>query len=75
MCWYASIGDTKSLKEFIELGVDLNLGDYDNRTALHLAAAENQLYTLSLLCFHKALLVKDNMGDSAFEDAIRADSL
>ena len=43
MCWYASIGDTKSLKEFIELGVDLNLGDYDNRTALHLAAAENQL--------------------------------
>ena len=43
LCWYASIGDTKTLKEFIELGVDLNLGDYDNRTALHLAAAENQL--------------------------------
>ena len=43
MCWYASIGDIKSLKEFIDLGVDLNLGDYDNRTALHLAAAENQL--------------------------------
>jgi ankyrin repeat protein len=41
LCWYASIGDNKSLKELIELGVDLNLSDYDNRTCLHLAAAEN----------------------------------
>jgi hypothetical protein len=25
LCWYASIGDVKQLKELIDLGVDLNL--------------------------------------------------
>jgi hypothetical protein len=29
LCWYASVGDIKSLKELIDLGVDLNLHDYD----------------------------------------------
>lgn len=54
LCWYASVGDVKQLKELIELGVDLNLQDYDYRTALHLAVAENQVKTIELLQFHNA---------------------
>ena len=75
LCWYASIGDINSIKELIALGVDINAADYDNRTALHLAAAQNKLEILELLIFHNVLLKTDNMGETAFMDAIRSGSL
>jgi glutaminase len=75
LCWYASVGDLSSLKELIDLGVDLNLHDYDKRTALHLASAENQHQIIDLLCLHEVELKMDYRGETAFHDAIRADSL
>lgn len=42
MCDLASRGNVDTLKLVLENGVDPNLGDYDYRTALHLAAAEGQ---------------------------------
>ncbi|MDE4969944.1 ankyrin repeat domain-containing protein, partial [Francisella tularensis] len=33
-------GDLSEIKRAVALGVDSNKGDYDKRTALHLAAAE-----------------------------------
>ena len=66
LCWYASIGDVKSLKELIDLGVDLNLQDYDKRSALHLAVAENQGKVLDLLIFHNVELRHDHRGATAF---------
>jgi glutaminase len=42
LCWYSSIGDIESLNDLIQLGVDLNEADYDGRTAIHLAAANNE---------------------------------
>lgn len=74
LCWYASIGDVNSLKELIDLGVDINLQDYDNRSAIHLAAAENQFKVLELLFVHNAQLTHDYRGETAIHDAIRADS-
>ena len=74
LCWYASIGDVKSLKELIDLGVDLNLEDYDKRTALHLAVAECQNKVLDLLCIHNVNLKHDLRGETAFFDAIRSDN-
>lgn len=75
LCWYASIGDVDSLKELINLGVDINLQDYDNRSAIHLAAGENQFKILELLFIHNAQLKHDIKGETAMYDAIRADSL
>lgn len=64
----------KALKELIELGVDLNLQDYDKRTALHLAAAENQVKVIELLLVHNVEMKFDCKGETGFQDAIRSDS-
>ncbi len=42
LIWAASIGDISEVRRSVALGADVNKGDYDNRTALHLAAAEGQ---------------------------------
>lgn len=54
-------------------GVDLATGDYDNRTALHLAAATNQLGVLEYLLKDPGVMVNavDRFGGTPLEDAIR----
>jgi len=47
--WAASTGDVWTLRQLREDGIDLNLGDYDNRTALHVAAAEGHLEVVEYL--------------------------
>ena len=39
----ATRGDCAELRELIAEGAEVTTGDYDNRTALHLAAAEGHL--------------------------------
>jgi serine/threonine protein kinase len=47
----AAEGDTDELKALLEFGnIDVDEGDYDRRTALHLAAGEGRLETVELLC-------------------------
>ena len=43
LCEAATRGDCAELRELIAEGADVTTGDYDNRTALHLAAAEGHL--------------------------------
>ncbi|MBL0318586.1 MAG: glutaminase A [Alphaproteobacteria bacterium] len=49
LIWAASQGDINEIRRLIAYGIDLNKGDYDGRTALHLAAAEGQLETVAYL--------------------------
>ena len=44
LCDAASEGNIDSLKLILEHGIDPNTGDYDNRTPLHLAAAEGPAF-------------------------------
>ena len=58
LCYAAGKGDLKSVKSIIEeKGVDVNLADYDGRTALHLAASEGQLEIVKYLIRYCRLFV------------------
>lgn len=53
----------KVKKALLEKQVDLSFSDYDDRTALHLAAASNRVGICRLLIDHKApLTAQDRWG-------------
>lgn len=70
----ASEGDVEEVEAFLDFGsVDLNQGDYDRRTALHLAASEGHLKIVFLLCNAEAdVNVKDRWGHRPLDDARNA---
>eukprot|EP00977_Amphora_coffeiformis_P017483 scaffold5754_cov166-Amphora_coffeaeformis.AAC.5 len=70
----ASEGNVDEVKTLLEFGsMDLNQGDYDRRTALHLAAHEGHLEVVKLLCKAGAdVNVKDRWGDRPLDDAKKA---
>ncbi len=72
LIYAASFGDLDEIKRLEALGIDLGSADYDGRTALHLAAAENQTevvrYLLSRNINHAP---KDRWGNTPLDDAKR----
>jgi ankyrin repeat protein len=49
VCHIAKLGYVNFLKELKSYGVDFKKGDYDGRTALHIAAREDHLDVVTLL--------------------------
>eukprot|EP00966_Prymnesium_polylepis_P334362 7389739-Prymnesium_polylepis.1 len=51
LCAAAAMGNVEQLRALVaqEAGFDINRGDYDRRTALHLAASEGQLHLVKML--------------------------
>lgn len=47
--WAASTGDVRTLRRMLEEGSDLERGDYDQRTPIHLAAAEGHRAVVELM--------------------------
>ncbi|MEN0004103.1 MAG: glutaminase A [Bacteroidota bacterium] len=68
----ASSGDLDTIKRMQAEGINLSAADYDGRTALHLAAAENQLDVVSYLIYQGVdLQPKDRWGGTPLDDAKR----
>lgn len=72
MCSAAGLGDVAALRRMIESGADVNAGDYDGRTALHLAAAEGQSEAVAYLVERGANpRSRDRWGGTPVDDAER----
>jgi glutaminase len=69
-CSCAAIGDFEDLNRLFVLGVNLNEGDYDLRTPLHLAAASGHTNIVKFL-LQKGVSVnpKDRWGATPLDDA------
>ncbi len=72
LIYAATNGDLDEIKRLESFGTDLNSADYDGRTALHLAAAENQEAIVKYLIDRKVNLAPiDRWGGIPLDDAIR----
>merc|ERR550534_1225891 len=69
----ASQGDKMALERAYLAGVDMNMGDYDGRTALHLACVENHPACVKYLIetCKVDLDVEDRWGNTPLQDAVR----
>ena len=72
----AAEGDFDEVEMLLMSGdVDVNEGDYDKRTALHLAAGEGNVDIIRLLCNNKANVnIEDRWGNRPLDDADRGKS-
>lgn len=72
LIWAASQGDLNEVKRISALGFDLNKGDYDNRTAIHLAAAEGHLQVVQYIVNQGGdYAPKDRWNSTPLDDAKR----
>ena len=72
LCDYAAKGDIESIKLLTSCGCDVQSGDYDSRTCLHLAASVgNAQITHHLLDCGADVNSKDRWGGTPLADAIR----
>jgi 60kDa lysophospholipase len=72
MCSAASRGDIEAVERMLKSNVNIDIGDYDGRTCLHLAAAEGQLEMVDFLIEQGAdIHVLDRWGTTPISDAVR----
>lgn len=68
----AAAGDVEEVRTLLDLIPNINEGDYDKRTALHLAAGEGHAGVVTLLCMAKANPnAEDRWGGRPLDDAER----
>ena len=66
VCQVAS-GKINRIKELIH-SVDVNTGDYDKRTPLHLAASEGHFDVVKILVENGAILKEDRWGNTPLKE-------
>jgi glutaminase len=70
LIWAACQGDIDEIKRLIAHGIDVNEGDYDKRTAMHLAATEGHFEVVEYLLRKGAKAdVTDRFGSTPLADA------
>jgi glutaminase len=73
--WAASKGDIRALERLREEQYDLEAGDYDQRTPMHLAAAEGHLEVIEFLLNHEVSPKSDRWGGFPHSDAMASGHL
>lgn len=70
LIWAACQGDIDEIKRLVAHGVNVNQGDYDKRTAMHLAATEGHIEVVEYLLRKGAKVnVTDRFGSTPLADA------
>lgn len=70
LLYQAQQGNMKEVRRSIAVGRRVNFKDYDNRTALHLAANHGHFDVVKYLVKHGAKVsVKDRFGNTPIEEA------
>ena len=70
LIWAACQGDLDEIKRLVAHGIDINEGDYDKRTAMHLAATEGNIEVVEYLLRHGAKAnLMDRFGSTPLADA------
>ena len=73
LCWAAYQGDLNEIRRLVAAGVELNEMDYDGRTCLHLAAAENKMAVVKFLVSKNVNLTpKDRWNNTPIDEAKRS---
>ena len=67
--WAASNGDVRTLERLVSQQRDLEAGDYDIRTPLHLASAEGQIEVVKYLLSQGVKPIPDRWGGYPISDA------
>eukprot|EP00933_Yihiella_yeosuensis_P043272 TRINITY_DN38014_c0_g2_i1.p1 TRINITY_DN38014_c0_g2~~TRINITY_DN38014_c0_g2_i1.p1 ORF type:complete len:507 (+),score=131.70 TRINITY_DN38014_c0_g2_i1:130-1650(+) len=73
LCMAAANADIAKIRSFVNQGLKIDKGDYDKRTALHLASSEGKLPVVRRLVeeLNAPLNGVDQWGGTALDDAIR----
>lgn len=72
LCGAATVDDIAMMEAFLQNGVDANCSDYDQRTALHLAASEGMLRVSEFLIRSgTAVNCVDRWTNTPLVDAVR----
>ncbi|GAX74508.1 hypothetical protein CEUSTIGMA_g1957.t1 [Chlamydomonas eustigma] len=73
LCSAVFVGDLPQVKRLLRCGLSVDAGDYDKRTALHIAAAEGNLTIVRVLVEggNANIEVKDRWGFSPLDEAMR----
>jgi ankyrin repeat protein len=70
LLYQAKNGDLKEIRRSVAIGRNINFRDYDNRTALHLAACHGHFDVVRYLVNHGAAInVEDRFGNTPVEEA------
>ncbi len=74
LIWAASQGDLDEMHRLVANGADLEIGDYDGRTAIHLASSEGKVHVVRYLLQQGVdATVRDRWGNTPLDDAHRGE--